>query len=93
MKTKTLILALTKAFFILLVSGSVISCNQKLEIENVDTPTKWVVVKAEQENRKISTYKLESINKLNLSVAKSTWICDTTGMYVVGDTVCFKHYR
>jgi len=93
MKTKTSILVLKKAFFILLVSGSVISCNQKLEIEKVDTPTKWVIVKAEQENRKLSTYKLKSINKSNLNISESTWICDTIGAYVIGDTVCFKHYR
>lgn len=92
MKTKTSILSLTKAFFILLVSGSVLSCN--LEIRKEEKPKFKYIITHHEGFKEITEYSLSEIEYLPNGCAKflgfSYGKIDTT---VVCGTFVVEHYR
>lgn len=92
MKTKTLILALTKAFFILLVSGSVLSCN--LEVRKEEKPKFKYIITHHEGFKEITEYSLSEIEYLSNGCAKflgfSYGKIDTT---VICGTFVVEHYR
>jgi hypothetical protein len=92
MKTKTSILTLIKAFFILLVSGSVLSCN--LEVKKEEKPKFKYIITHHEGFKKIREYSLSEIEYLSNGCAKflgfSYGKIDTT---VICGTFVVEHYR
>lgn len=92
MKTKTLILSLTKAFFILLVSGSVSSCN--FEVRKEEKPKFKYTITHHEGFGEIMEYSLSEIEYLPNGCAKflgfSYGKIDTTVVY---GTFVVEHYR
>ena len=91
MKTKTSILAVTKAFFILLISGMCfISCE---ESKFPETTSKFLVERIEPNKTKgTSLYLVRPIEQKDLNMSK-TWIVDSVGKFNAGDTLSFQHCR
>ena len=91
MKTKISILALTKAFFILLVSGMCfISCSK---CKFPESTSKFIVERIEPNKTKgTSIYLVRPLDQKDLNMSK-TWIVDSVGKFNAGDTLSFQHYR
>ena len=91
MKTKTSILALTKAFFILLVSCCLYSCGNEPPVIN-DKNNPFIVGEISQKSNTHSIYYKNKISKKGTSVFGSWYeaIVLPTGMYNVGDTIRFS---
>ena len=85
MKTKTSILALTKAFFILIVSVCLFSCGSNLPT-NKTMETPYIVKSIETFDKGLCLYNLET-GVDNINYRDNISVVDSIGKFVIGDSI------
>ena len=85
MKTKTSILALTKAFFILIVSVCLFSCDSNLPT-NKTMENPYIVKSIETFDKGLCLYNLET-GVDNINYMDNISVVDSIGKFVIGDSI------
>ena len=85
MKTKTSILALTKAFFILIVSVCLFSCGSNLPT-NKTMETPYIVKSIETFDKGLCLYNLET-GVDNINYRDNISVVDSIDKFVIGDSI------